>query len=270
MTRERSWKATRSRWYYWEGGFLAVGQAYGHLETHAHHAFQLIVSGTRPACISIDDGPEEEYQGAIIRPNVKHSDAPATDECIVLLVDPDSMEGRLLWRSYTEPIEPLDPERVTKAQAAVRSFLEQPNDAEAAAHLVEYLITLFSRGLLPPRELDHRIAAALEIIKNMGPAAANLEDLAARVHLSPSRFAHLFKENVGLPFGRYVLWRRLSRATVLVIRGNTLSNAAHAAGFSDAAHFSRTFSQMFGVAPSVFLSQGDVSEISAPFEAVRR
>lgn len=32
--------------------------------------------------------------------------------------------------------------------------------------------------------------------------------------------------------------------------GSSLTEAAHAAGFADSAHFSRTFRRMFGVAPA--------------------
>jgi AraC family transcriptional regulator len=42
----------------------------------------------------------------------------------------------------------------------------------------------------------------------------SIEDAAALVFLLPSRFAHLFAQQVGLPFGRYMLWRKLARAVL--------------------------------------------------------
>jgi len=84
--------------------------------------------------------------------------------------------------------------------------------------------------------------------------------------LSPTRFAHLFKEQVGIPFSRYMLWRKLTRAMVAVASERTIAAAAQAADFADAAHLTRTFYQMFGMAPSV-LMRGDFTEIDSPFNA---
>lgn len=61
---------------------------------------------------------------------------------------------------------------------------------------------------------------------------------------------HLFKEQVGIPIRRYILWTRLQVSVQHVLQGETLTQAAHSAGFADSAHFSRTFSDMFGIRPS--------------------
>jgi AraC-like DNA-binding protein len=93
----------------------------------------------------------------------------------------------------------------------------------------------------------------------------SIEDAAAMAYLSPSRFAHLFKQQVGLPFRRYMLWRKLIRAVLAVGRERTLAAAAHAADFADAAHLTRTFYRMFGLPPSVMM-RGKFFEIPSPFE----
>ena len=84
------------------------------------------------------------------------------------------------------------------------------------------------------------------------------------VHLSPGRFTHLFKDEVGLPFRRYMLWRKVTRAMLSMGRERTLAAAAQCGDFSDAAHLTRTFGQMFGMNPSV-LMRGDFFEIPSPF-----
>lgn len=62
-----------------------------------------------------------------------------------------------------------------------------------------------------------------------------------------------------------MLWRKLARAMVAIGRGDSLSQAAYAGGFADAAHLTRTFNQMFGMPPSMMM-RGEFFEISPPFQ----
>ena len=114
--------------------------------------------------------------------------------------------------------------------------------------------------------MDERVTRVLEFIREDDASRIPLEDVARKVFLSPSRLAHLFAEEVGLPFRRYVLWRKLTRAMMVISRGSTLSAAAHTSGFADAAHMTRTFHQMFGMNPKALLGRGELYEIPAPFE----
>jgi AraC-like DNA-binding protein len=95
----------------------------------------------------------------------------------------------------------------------------------------------------------------------------SLDQAADMACLSPSRFTHLFKDQVGLPYSRYMLWRKLTRAMVAIASERTIAAAAHAADFADAAHLTRTFYQMVGMAPSA-LMQGEFIEVASPFNAL--
>ena len=64
----------------------------------------------------------------------------------------------------------------------------------------------------------------------------SIDDAAAMASFSPSRFAHLFKQQVGLRFRRYMLWRKLTRAMLVIARVRTIATAAHEADFAHAAH----------------------------------
>ncbi|WWL46237.1 helix-turn-helix transcriptional regulator [Pseudomonas parakoreensis] len=75
------------------------------------------------------------------------------------------------------------------------------------------------------------------------------EELAALVHLSPTRFSHWFVEQTGLPLRSYAKWLRLTQAVRHLASGEPITTAAHASGFSDSAHFSRTFRSLLGIDP---------------------
>jgi AraC family transcriptional regulator len=89
------------------------------------------------------------------------------------------------------------------------------------------------------RVIDHAVA---HLEPSLGDAAA-----AAGVHLSPSRLRHLFVEQTGLAYKTYLLWLRMVRALDVYSTGASLTEAAHAAGSADSAHFSRIFKRSFGL-----------------------
>jgi AraC-like DNA-binding protein len=49
---------------------------------------------------------------------------------------------------------------------------------------------------------------------------------------------------------QYILWRRFVSVWQHRMDGASLAAAAHAAGFADSAHLTRTSRRMFGIAPS--------------------
>ena len=111
------------------------------------------------------------------------------------------------------------------------------------------------------------MTTVLDAIRASDDLRLSLDQAADKACLSSTRFAHLFKEQVGLPFSRYMLWRKLTRAMVAIASEGTIAAAAHAADFADAAHLTRTFYQMVGMAPSV-LMRGDFIEIASPFNTL--
>jgi AraC-like DNA-binding protein len=126
-------------------------------------------------------------------------------------------------------------------------------------------------GLRPHRPQDTRIARVVREIERRPDAFGRLQDAAALACLSASRFRARFDAELGLPFRRYRLWRRMAAVMRTVAAGGHLTEAAHAAGFSSSAHLSSTFKRMFGLAASDLLALGltiDVSdhEVLSAFE----
>ena len=82
------------------------------------------------------------------------------------------------------------------------------------------------------------------------PDAPSSGELATEVGLSEGRLIHLFSEQLGVPLRRYVLWLRVRYMLFCLSMNQNLTDAAHEAGFSDSAHYSRVFREMYGFAPS--------------------
>ena len=82
--------------------------------------------------------------------------------------------------------------------------------------------------------------------------------------MSVGRFAHLFRDNTGVPLRRYLLWLRLVEAIRLMASAASLTDVAHGVGFADSAHLTRTFRRMFGIAPSALHRGSSLVRVSNP------
>ena len=111
----------------------------------------------------------------------------------------------------------------------------------------------------PPRVADTRLEAVVRELRACR-GETDRRSLAAMVHVSPERFSHWFVEQTGLPLRSYAKWLRLTHAVQLLASGLSMTDAAHAVGFSDSAHFSRTFRALLGIDPSSALAEVRLQE----------
>ena len=252
------------RWYLWEGGFLLIARADGVVPAHAHHAIQIVVALDGMVAICGEDNRWRRGPGIIVQPDVVHSFDCNGAMGAMLFVDPESNEGAWLRRALEQEIAVVPDARLASSVSELRTFIEQPIDSMEVGDLIRHCVHALSPGAPPARRLDQRITKVLDAIRARDNLRMPLDVAAQLAFLSPSRFAHLFKDQVGLPYSRYMLWRKLTRAMVAIASERTIAAAAHAADFADAAHLTRTFYQMVGMAPSV-LMRGKFAEIRSPF-----
>ena len=234
------------------------------MPAHAHHAIQIVIALDGCVAISGSDGEWHETRGLVVRPDAEHSFDCNGASGVMMFVDPESSEGSWLSMSLRQDITMVSDARLEVIVPALRAFVEQPDDSADIAVLIRQGIQGLRPGLAPARRLDARVTTVLDAIRASDDLRMSLDQAADKACLSSTRFAHLFKDQVGLPFSRYMLWRKLTRAMVAIASEGTIAAAAHAADFADAAHLTRTFYQMVGMAPSA-LMRGDFIEIPSPF-----
>jgi AraC-like DNA-binding protein len=136
--------------------------------------------------------------------------------------------------------------------------LQQDNAVELLKTLLRsptWHIVTWSDHLAFPPTTEPRIRSALDHLVHHLDRPIGATELAATADLSRSRFMALFSRELGIPVRRYILWLRLKQAATALAGGTTVTQAAHAAGFSDLAHFSRTMRATFGVTASESLQQ---------------
>lgn len=98
---------------------------------------------------------------------------------------------------------------------------------------------------------DARIARAVDYIEAHLADELSVAAVASVAAMSPSWFQTSFRAVMGVPVFAYVRERRLKRARILLSdRRLSLAQIAHACGFADAAHLSRSFKARYGASPS--------------------
>ncbi|GLW93234.1 helix-turn-helix transcriptional regulator [Actinokineospora globicatena] len=235
----------------WDGGFGAIGPgwqlyvgAVGEAAEHAHHAIQIVLADS-PIVLRDAAGRQHPSTAALIPANMPHAIVSGSGRAAMLYLEPESTTGRALGARFTGDTDAVG----TWAEAArdLSPALLTPG-AEPDALVTTVLDAL---GLTGPHNPVHpAVERAIRHLPTVLDGPVRLAEVAAVAGLSASRLSHLFADEIGLSFRRYVLWLRLRRAVESVLGGATLTEAAHAAGFTDSAHLTNVTRRTFGLAPS--------------------
>jgi AraC-like DNA-binding protein len=236
--------------YSWGARALYLGPALA-LSPHRNAVAVLALGLDAPFGVAADPArPEAGYRpcrSVLIPPNTQHHFAGTTGTMAFLYVDPFSRDLPRL-------------EAMARVRTPRAGF-----DLDAEAMLIDLLAALATRrrdwsdvrSALAPvlsgateRQVDPRLQQALTRLHADFAARIPLAELARVAGLSDSRFRHLFRAAAGVPVRRYRLWIAMGTAMRAIARGTSLTTAALDAGFASSAHFSATFREMFGLAPS--------------------
>ena len=235
--------------YFWQGEVLYVGLG---LDStwHRHHAVQMGFSVGAPFAVRQNpDQPFIHCLGFIAPSHVSHQVCAAGVDSVFVWVEKESPLASAIMSAYPDNEVTILPDELCRQIA--RDTTRQL-DYSTARTFLSHIYHHICATQLNQAVIDARVEAVLDQIKTIhqGDTKAIVRQLAPRVYLSPSRLRHLFREQVGISIQHYILWIKLMTALAAVLRGASLTEAAHEACFSDSAHFSRTFRQMFGIKPS--------------------
>jgi AraC family transcriptional regulator len=234
---------------FWRGGSIWIGHAAEETGFHAHHAIQTTVALSGGSVYFRCPGEDwTSYAAAIVAAHQPHAFKAPGEFVALIFVEPESREGRGLRERYREGIAAIDADALAGEAANLAAAYANGATGEDVATCARAVTSrLTSLEALAARSLDKRIERAIEMLRQRLDESITMSDIAEAVHLSPERFRHLFLQETGIRFRPYVLWLRLEIAVSSYALGNSLTEASHAGGFADSAHFSRTFKRMFGM-----------------------
>jgi AraC-like DNA-binding protein len=218
---------------------------------HAHHAMHFVLALDGPLRVRTSQrGRWAKAAGLLTSPDSPHAIDARGVEMLVIFFDPESDVGAALWPAMQVPLRLISEGERAELLRGVEDFRSMES-AEAARWAGQAATTL---GLTPrgtKRVLHPDVRRLLERLRSSGvDDDTSLEGLAKAVGLSPSRLMHVFTESVGIALRPYLSWLRVQRAACAILAGTSLTDAAHLAGFADAAHMGRTFRRRLGLVPS--------------------
>jgi AraC-like DNA-binding protein len=237
----------RASLYYWNGQDMYIGRFPNNAE-HRHHVLQIEIGITTSFRLQIDGG-SYDYRLVIIAPNIPHQVDDHNEWQLMLHIDPESQAAKKLATAHLKDhrFKEIDFNSVKPLLPEIKSYVHRTHPCKNAKNLFDKIVSCLLNSPIEPPPIDHRIKSALKIVRRLPVKKISTKEIAKAVCLSESRFTHLFKYQMGIPFRRYLLWLRLRDAVEQVFDGMSFTDAAHHAGFSDSAHLSRTFKQMSGM-----------------------
>jgi len=242
----------RVRIVMWEGASLWIVDAAaarqgetGRAAFHSHHAIQVSLALGGWFQLDTQDVHVRSEIAAVAADTSHVIDAEGLTG--IVFIEPESEAGRAIARRLFAERDLVAVETAVVGDLRARlAAASTAHDDRALVALGRELVAALSAGA-GVTETDPRIRKVIAWAAEQIDQPISLSDALAVGGLSASRLRHLFVEQTGLPFKTYLLWLRLKRAVEVIAGGATLTQAAHEAGFSDSAHFSRTFRRMFGV-----------------------
>lgn len=258
LKKSARWRTQPATVIFWPGPplhviYMGMGLS---LALHRHYATQISISlGTPLRMRTHASKPFAEQQSFVVGPDIPHQVETVGGAFLGFWSEAHALATfahRLRATSASE-LPALPSDLLSALISVIRAFWGQVLDEAAGqALLSNILTTLIGPGLPDASPDDPRIARALSqvtpqfLVEHPRP----ISSLAAHVHLSPSRFRHLFRSEMGVSVQSYLRWQRLFVALRTSVDGASLTEAAHTAGFADSAHLTRVFRATFGLPPS--------------------
>ncbi len=120
-----------------------------------------------------------------------------------------------------------------------------------AIHLLRHYSTLEARELRVTSDLNKtRLRQAIDYVHEYYTRDLSVAELASVANVSPSHFAQLFKQTMGMAPHEYLIACRIEHAKrLLMTRDISIHEVASQCGFADQSHLTRHFRHIIGVTP---------------------
>jgi AraC-like DNA-binding protein len=224
----------------------------------AYGATQCLVLGAEVACLGTVVGASAEVPYLAI-----HLDLPpeVLVKSFVALAESGTLtaEPARVTENFTAPVAPEVVEAFTRLLLAADDPVDRRTLAPLAVEEIvlrllrsEAAAAIRSAGAVS--KAGARIQTAIAFMRRHLGRPLSVAEIASHVHMSPSHFAHSFREVAGVTPMRCIRDLRLEEARTLMLgAGLRPGDAAAKVGFESPAHFNRAFRRRFEATPAEYV-----------------
>jgi AraC-like DNA-binding protein len=216
---------------------------------HRHYAIQISIPLQDALSVHTSNKSFTTRLPVLIQSNVPHRLA-INSMHFLLLINPASTIGHY-WKTSTS--DSISQCILPPAKQLQETFSRFSGNKSKSIESIDAIIQAYDCYCQSSvHSGDERINSALEYLQIHQSRSISMQEVADHCHLSKERFRHLFKQQTGITYRRAQLWIKIVQSMRMIGR-SSFTEIAHNVGFSDSAHFSRTFRENFGFSPRDFV-----------------
>ena len=135
--------------------------------------------------------------------------------------------------------------------------LSQNNEKRLAEQWIQATVEEIFRTEIPEKKISETIMRACKALDEAFPRVLTLQELSRSIGYSKSQTIRLFREELGVTPGQYVLKKKMEYAKGILLYSNIpVAEVGIRTGYEDVAYFSKTFKKFTGYSPGEYRKIG--------------
>lgn len=222
-----------------------------YMNDHTHQDMELVFYQKGNGTIKIDDKVYEFHDNCIsvINPKTIHDERHNAPFEIIFM--------SFSFGHFHIPNGVYQPKNFAVLEKIAQQIFKEKNSPQYAFNplisaKIDELMILFIREL-NSYDFNERINDCMLYLNENFSKDIDIKQLAERYDIGYETFRHKFKKLYGMSPKNFVISKRLSKASSMLIESNlSCTEIAYECGFADSALLSKLFKQHFGVSPQQF------------------
>ena len=199
--------------YYFDKNFgLFVGEL-SQNKSHKHFAYQISISVKSNMVLCIKENIEISEKAFFLNSNIEHTLISDSVQ-LTILINPISSLGHQLHLAIGNKDFSILNNKLSKGLSKILNEFEKKEITfDSLCHKVSEVLFQYQCSCERENHVgDDRIIKAIQFMEDNFEEVLSLELVSDHVHLSPTRFLHLFKEKTNINFRRFQLWNKLIKS----------------------------------------------------------